>query len=803
MLRNLNISLDQQQRMMESDSFVRASMKRVTQIESTIKSQKEHTLTHGQKAIEIMIPIISEELLSINKCKQRSRNRLWSDYINVAVGEYQKLDRKAKNAAQEPIEGYSASIACILVDSMSSEVKLMSAVNKILRSSRKIFNISYSDMEEHAQNYTGFITKIIAITSEKSEIFTIESVNGRDKYITLTPEWKNIVNETKERASTNADSYSPMIVKPIPHKDLISGTGGYLSADSPLLKFPSKNLGTRTIHDALMSFNSETNPEFFKLLNKTQETPYKINKQLLDIILDYNEKGIFFSGYNTDIENLTELVNKETQSNIDLRNSQRKQYANITGTEYIPLTEGTYSLERKNVYSKYIEEINKYKNIIEQSKYYSGFNEIYFPIFLDFRGRVYLYSQYGLSYKGDELSKALLFQANTERLTLTGLKSMYETLGNCLGHDKKNLRIKRRIASKWFKQHRDTFESGDFSMFFEDSHVGEVFEEPINALSIVIELLNHNSDSEYETGYVNHRDARCSGPSLIGTTLRDKEAMTLTSVIDINSDALPDAYTLAADTCRSICSKRASKGDSKAAVLMGFANKLFIRKVFKKPVMVVLGYGGTRYGLKQDVKDIFNDDSSSISELPKDYINYFTDLVLEALKESMGVCVNLLETNRAVADEVGKSKGEIVVINPITGFPMIQQEFKEETKRIDVNTTQRIQLVFKKYTDKVDYRRLKSAFSPDVVHNLDSTVLLMVQGDIDFDITTIHDSIGSHPNNTHKVIKSYSKSLYKLSQMDYWTKVYESLNTSVSPIYSNTIDKVGLLDILDSKHILV
>lgn len=73
------------------------------------------------------------------------------------------------------------------------------------------------------------------------------------------------------------------------------------------------------------------------------------------------------------------------------------------------------------------------------------------------------------------------------------------------------------------------------------------------------------------------------------------------------------------------------------------------------------------------------------------------------------------------------------------------------------------------------------------------------------EIVTIHDSIGSHPNHCAETVCQYGCSMKELAVMDYWTKVFNQLGTSVEVPYAKGKDAATPIEISaipESKHIL-
>jgi hypothetical protein len=206
------------------------------------------------------------------------------------------------------------------------------------------------------------------------EVRTVDSLSL--SILTLNSEIASLLDNNVNRA-ISIPLNLPMIVKPKPYSK--EEFGGYLlngvEYDEPLIT-PKIGYGvpSKVLSDNVLYF----------VINKMMETPFKINKELLNYLLNHNDKHKL----------LIDNDYKHELSNIKRNKYQEREYQQF-------------------ISKKLLEEY-----IIKIAKTYSYVPEIYFPIKLDNRGRLYPKTAF-FSYQGSELAKALILFAKPDTLNRT------------------------------------------------------------------------------------------------------------------------------------------------------------------------------------------------------------------------------------------------------------------------------------------------------------------------------------------------------------------------------------------------
>ncbi|MGL5579637.1 MAG: DNA-directed RNA polymerase [Cetobacterium sp.] len=781
-------TLTQYEEHLETIAYTTAFSKAKNQYVEAIKGGREYSTEYGIEAMNKIIPVVSNFI----NIQYESMSFFDKPFLVEVLKPF--TDKKVTGVKGTNLDRFSEMVAVNLVSNISSSPKTIVMIDKLITSFCLLANLEFEEAKDYNEQMIDLFFSII-LEVQRLDIYMVGNDINEGSRMTLSPQWIAHTDELFNNISSDKYAYKPMVVKPLPHKDLISSDGGYLICRSPLLKHPTKVNGK--IHPLIVNFTQETNPKFFEYVNKIQEVPYCVNIKLYEVLKSYYDKGMFFNDYPLEESQKSQQVEELINAEIEKRNNNRRKWAESQeGVEFKPLGKITERDIARKHKAKAKEDARKTRDVFEQCEYFAGFNEIYFPIFFDFRNRRYTYNQTGLTYQGTELSKALINHANKEAFTNEGIIALFETLANALGFDKESLKMKTPKAVDWWNKHKSEFMSGDFSRMFKEQ---DEFDEPINALAIVLELVEYSKDKSYKSGYIAHRDARCSGASIIGTLLEDAAIMELTSVLDVcegKVGKLPDAYIKAADSALSIAE---NLGTDTSKTLVANKDELFIRSVFKTPVMTRCSYGLTDYSLREGNKTLFRE--IDIEQLGDEHRKEFNEIMINALDDALPSCSKYLNIMQKMGTALSKRDGVIAFTSPLNGFPFVMREMKFVKRKIASPVGfQRVNLVIQTPTNKVDNTAMKNGISPNIIHHVDSTLLEYVETNVDFPITCIHDSIGSHVNNCHTVVSTYAEGMYELYKSDFLNKVFDALNFNGKAPKAKTVTNPEA--ILTSHHIL-
>ena len=185
---------------------------------------------------------------------------------------------------------------------------------------------------------------------------------------------------------------------------------------------------------------------------------------------------------------------------------------------------------------------------------------------------------------------------------------------------------------------------------------------------------------------------------------------------------------------------------------LNIQDKKIQRKTVKRNVMT-LGYGGTSYGMGQQVIEDTRDISTYLRDKEHLWGALLGALVYKTCYEELKGPAKLLKMFQSLAERANKKKVHMSWISPVTGFPVVQAYRKPTNKRTELKYGEdilKVQLQVWEETT-VNETKQKTGAAPNVVHSLDAVHLTMCIHDADYPTTVVHDSFGCHAGNMDKM----------------------------------------------------
>jgi len=204
------------------------------------------------------------------------------------------------------------------------------------------------------------------------------------------------------------------------------------------------------------------------------------------------------------------------------------------------------------------------------------------------------------------------------------------------------------------------------------------------------------------------------------------------------------------------------------------------RKTVKRPVMT-LGYGGTQFGMGEQIKD----DTRSINEYLRDKEDIWAyklgHLVYETCYKELKGPAKLLQMFVKLAERQNEKEVPISYSAPVTNFPFVHKYRKAKSERAvlkygDDKVRIRLQ-VWEQST--LDHNKQKSGAAPNIVHSLDAVHLTMTVHDAHYPVTVVHDSFGCTAGNMEHMFKHVRQKfveLYKLQPLEHVLSQMDSLD---------------------------
>lgn len=421
--------------------------------------------------------------------------------------------------------------------------------------------------------------------------------------------------------------------------------------------------------------------------------------------------------------------------------------------------------------------------------------DIYFPVNMDFRGRVYPIPPH-LNHLGSDLSRSLLVFSRGVPLGENGLKWLKVHLGNQCGKDKASFEERIQFAN----DNIDKVMAVCADPLGDKSDEGKWWleaEDPFQCLATCFELgaaLKSEDPTKHISHFPVHMDGSCNGLQHYGALGRDKaggEAVNLTP-----ADKPQDVYSGVLKIVNEKIQRDAEAGHPLAILVQG----KITRKVVKQTVMTSV-YGVTMIGARQQIHNRLRELQGIDWPEPEDQTMsntalYLAQLSLSSLGDMFSSAKNIMDWFAEIAVLVGKKQEPMSWITPL-GLPVVQPYTR--VKDFRVYTTSH-DLVISDNSDllPVSIARQKSAFPPNFVHSLDATHMFMTALDCknkNLDFAAVHDSYWTHAGNLDVMNASLREQFIKLYSQPILERLRESLVMRFPDVNFPPVPSRGELDL--------
>lgn len=566
-----------------------------------------------------------------------------------------------------------------------------------------------------------------------------------------------------------APVYQPCVVPPKPWTGVVGG-GYWAKGRRPL---PLIRLGSKS---AVARYEDVYMPEVYDAVNIIQNTPWKVNKKVLEVV------------------NMVEKLNNTPIDDIpQMEPLKPEEYAGETEEElkaWKKAAAGIYRREKARQSRRL-----SLSFIVNQANKFSQFKAIWFPYNMDWRGRVYAVPMFNP--QGNDMQKGLLTLAVGKPIGAEGFKWLKVHGANCAGVDK--VTFEERI--KWVEDNHDNIMAAAKAPMDSIEWWGKL-DSPFCFLAFCFEyagVMHHGLS--YSCSLPIAFDGSCSGIQHFSAMLRDLiggHAVNLTP-----SGKVQDIYRIVSDrieeelkgllvngTDNEVVTHEDKKtGEITERLKLGTRELArqwltygMSRKVTKRSVMT-LAYGSKEYGFADQVyEDIvmpaIDSGSGAMFTEPSQASRFMAKMIWEAVSVTVVAAVDAMKwlqgAAKLLAAEVkDKKTGEILKpclpVHWVTpdGFPVWQEYRKKDTTRLNLMFlgSFNLQPTVNKGTKKeLDKHKQESGISPNFVHSQDGSHLRKTvvhthrkYGVMSFAV--IHDSFGTIPADAEYLFRGVRETM--------------------------------------------
>lgn len=546
-------------------------------------------------------------------------------------------------------------------------------------------------------------------------------------YVVPTEDAINWISNYMDHMSLLKPVTKPCIIQP----DEWTGirNGGYWSEPMrhrvPLVKGMSK--------EAEVFINDHDLDRVYTAVNAIQNTPWRVNTQVLDALIHCWQHGIDIG------------LPSKTPITVP-------QYADYKDPKTMNESElAAYTEWKKEAAKLYTDEASRVGRVFEVSRVismaqeYTKYDSFWFVYQCCTRGRVYA-STTGLSPQGASYNKALLEFSNGVPLGTDGFKWLALHGAACFGIDK----VSHEDRLQWVNENeRFIIHAGenplDSISFWTDA------DKPLMFLAFCIDYAKAIHD---KTGYVSHlpigKDGSCNGLQHFSALLRDLTGATATNLVSGSAPA--DIYQEVSDVaCKRVLEDTETPIRSEWLDYIHKEGKL-TRKLSKRSVMT-LPYGCTKYSCLSFVEEAICDEIPNYFSDNGRAARYLANHVWAGIGEVVQSATVAMEWLQSISDHMSSKDLPVWWVTPI-GFPVFQDKRKQKQVRVTTEIAGKIWLSLNEPTDKLCSRTQRQSIAPNFVHSLDAShMMLTILESLDNGITDfamIHDDFGTHAGNITK-----------------------------------------------------
>lgn len=566
-----------------------------------------------------------------------------------------------------------------------------------------------------------------------------------------------------------APIYQPCVVPPKPWTGVVGG-GYWAKGRRPL---PLIRLGSKS---AVARYEDVYMPEVYDAVNIIQNTPWKVNKKVLDVVNMVEKLN------NTPIDDIPQMEPLKPEDYAGETEEELKEWKKAAA--------GIYRREKARQSRRL-----SLSFIVNQANKFSQFKAIWFPYNMDWRGRVYAVPMFNP--QGNDMQKGLLTLAVGKPIGADGFKWLKVHGANCAGVDK--VTFEERI--KWVEDNHDNIMAAAKSPMDSIEWWGRL-DSPFCFLAFCFEyagVMHHGLS--YSCSLPIAFDGSCSGIQHFSAMLRDHiggHAVNLTP-----SGKVQDIYRIVSDRIEEelkvllvngtdnemVTHEDKKTGEITERLKLGTRELArqwltygMSRKVTKRSVMT-LAYGSKEYGFADQVyEDIvmpaIDSGSGAMFTEPSQASRFMAKMIWEAVSVTVVAAVDAMKwlqgAAKLLAAEVkDKKTGEILKpclpVHWVTpdGFPVWQEYRKKDTTRLNLMFlgSFNLQPTVNKGTKKeLDKHKQESGISPNFVHSQDGSHLRKTvvhthrkYGVMSFAV--IHDSFGTIPADAEYLFRGVRETM--------------------------------------------
>ncbi|WP_370842324.1 DNA-directed RNA polymerase [Megasphaera sp.] len=683
--------------------------------------------------------------------------------------------------------------------------------------------VGFTFVKHTAKERTSLGMQLLAVLVETTDFFVFQEVSedGKTQPLQLLPTdvFLKAIANAEDKSVSLAITYVPTIIPPKPWTSMWDGGYyGALSQNKTLMRYIpyARSSQTRKLYTSRL--NELDLSSVYSAVNAIQATAYRINKPVLDILKYYLSIGGGIAGLaeTKPLEQLPRFPHayediKEDEELLKAFKAHKKKMVEVVHKEN----------QRKGKALRAV-------MILKTAEDFAKYESIWFPMNIDFRGRVYPIPT-GLNPQGDDMTKSLLQYANPVPVSTEDAPDALKWLAihgaGLAGHDK--IPLEDRVA--WVEENKQNILSSaenplDFPWWQEQDKPWQFLAWTMEYKRALEYLDSHGTLAGFDCRCTIAYDGTCLGLQHYSCLLRDPVGGSAVNLID--HDKPSDIYREVSDKVLTMVKKDVMEGTTKGKErkdgTFGPGTKQMAeawlahginRKVCKRPVMT-LAYGSGQYGFADQIyEDTTRDNPHFAGVGDRQAAQYLAKLTWKAVQTTVVAAIEGMECLKKIATALAKADMPVEWVTPM-GLPIQQMYLARKTESFRLrlgnsSTRYRIYVTTVSENEDVDRHKQATGVAPNFIHSLDATHLMMSineasrQGCVNF--STVHDSFGTSLGEAARLRRIIRQELVKLyTEHDPLAEFLRHAEELLGEPLDIELPKKGSLDIkciLDSKFV--
>lgn len=683
--------------------------------------------------------------------------------------------------------------------------------------------VGFTFVKHTAKERTSLGMQLLAVLVETTDFFVFQEVSedGKTQPLQLLPTdiFLKAIANAEDKSISLAITYVPTIIPPKPWTSMWDGGYyGALSQNKTLMRYIpyARSSQTRKLYTSRL--NELDLSSVYSAVNAIQATAYRINKPVLDILKYYLSIGGGIAGLaeTKPLEQLPRFPHayediKEDEELLKAFKAHKKKMVEVVHKEN----------QRKGKALRAV-------MILKTAEDFAKYDSIWFPMNIDFRGRVYPIPT-GLNPQGDDMTKSLLQYANPVPVSTEDAPDALKWLAihgaGLAGHDK--IPLEDRVA--WVEENKQNILSSaenplDFPWWQEQDKPWQFLAWAMEYKRALEYLDSHGTLAGFECRCTIAYDGTCSGLQHYSCLLRDPVGGSAVNLID--HDKPSDIYREVSDKVLTMVKKDVMEGTTKGKErkdgTFGPGTKQMAeawlahginRKVCKRPVMT-LAYGSGQYGFADQIyEDTTRDNPHFAGVGDRQAAQYLAKLTWKAVQTTVVAAIEGMECLKKIATALAKADMPVEWVTPM-GLPIQQMYLARKTESFQLrlgnaSTRYRIYVTTVSENEDVDRHKQATGVAPNFIHSLDATHLMMSineaskEGCVNF--STVHDSFGTSLGEAARLRRIIRQEMIKLyTEHDPLADFLRHAEELLGEPLDIELPKKGSLDInciLDSKFV--